>query len=71
MVAIASWWQTRRYLIVRALLLLAALVATGVVGLRAFLNSGDSHGPPPAACTAEACVTTNPTLPGGWVTENR
>jgi hypothetical protein len=71
MVAIASWWQTRQDLIVRALLVLAALVASGVVGLRAFLSTGDDHGQPPAACTAAACVTTQPTLPGGWVAENR
>lgn len=71
MVAIASWWQTRQYLIVRALLVLAALVATGVVGLRAYSSSGDNHGQPPATCTVEACVTTDPILPGGWVAENR
>jgi hypothetical protein len=66
MVLIASCWQTRQHVIIRTLLLVAVLAAAMFGGLLAYSKSGRGQQAPAATCTVAACVTTDPTLPGGW-----
>ena len=60
MVPIGSCWHTR-LVIIRAVLVVAALAAALTAGLLAYSRDGRSQAPP--ACTVANCDST---LPGGW-----
>jgi len=65
MVPIASCWHTRGDVVIRMVLVVSVLVAALTAGLLAYSRSGRSQSPAPT-CTIASCVTTDPTLPGGW-----
>jgi hypothetical protein len=69
MVPIGAYWHTRDTVIVRGVLLIAALSAALVAGLLAYSKHGQSQTPPAPACTVAACDT-NGALPGGWPTDS-
>jgi anaerobic selenocysteine-containing dehydrogenase len=62
MVPIGSCWHTRGTMIIRTVLLVAALVAAIVAGLLVYSKNGRSQSPAPT-CTVANC---DATLPGGW-----
>jgi hypothetical protein len=64
MVQTGSCWHTRRTVVIRGVLVIAALSAALVAGLLAYSRHGQ-HQTPPAACTAAGCAS-NDSLPGGW-----
>jgi hypothetical protein len=57
--------------IIRTVVLVAAIAAAMVAGLLAYSKSGHGQNAPNGTCTAANCVTTDPTLPGGWVDPSR
>jgi len=64
MARIISCRHTRRRLLIRGLILLVVIAVALFAALRAFTKSGQA---PAAACgSAQACVTTGQSLPGGW-----
>jgi hypothetical protein len=71
MVPGASCWQTRQHVIIRTVLLVALLAAAMVAGLLVYSKNGRGQQAPAAACTVDSCVTTDPTLPGGWPVDPR
>jgi hypothetical protein len=65
MVLIGSCWHTRGTMIIRTVLLVAALVAAIVAGLLVYSKNGRSQSPAPT-CTVANC---DAMLPGGWPSE--
>jgi hypothetical protein len=64
MVRIGSCWHTRDSVVIRGVLVIAALSAVLVAGLLAYSRHGQSR-TPAAACTVAGC-SSNDSLPGGW-----
>jgi hypothetical protein len=64
MVLIESCWHTRGSVVIRGVLVIAALSAALLAGMLVFSKHGQSK-TPPAPCTAAGC-SSNDSLPGGW-----